>query len=527
MMTLLAKATLKVLQGLDQPARLPSRDKPRGVALILALVTIVILSTAVVEFAYATRLNLVLASNERDSLKSLYLARSGVNLSRLLLAFQFGLQEESRGTDDEMGRLIGRAMTRSNFQMYQYIDLLMGPFNSGRVETPIGGISLTEAGIGGFGNFTGRFDVKVLPEEGRIDINQFARDEIRSGDLLQLCSMILDTQYDGIFEQKDKAGELIDRATMLQYIVDYVDINEEAIVLGGDCTIRGTGGDERRAYDRDDSHDVRPRNAMLTHVEELYQVHGMSEAFMRAFKDQLTVYGVGRPNLNVIGAPVFYSVLCQNVEGGQTGRAGDGQPAGSICATNPQVAQEIFWYALALDGIRSFFEDPISVLLAYVGSTESKLLPSARTGQPVAFLNVSQLPSYLNDLKQNPILMAQFLNYSPAYQRLASMNPAMMIDPVNPQFPQWTVEFNRAGLLRSVTAKTPSVYRIRSSGVYGTTESKIEAVIDFSKTLRRLPNEKALIGRETDPEELQAIRGMLREETERMPKGRVLYWREN
>lgn len=46
-----------------------------------------------------------------------------------------------------MGRLIGRAMRRSNFQMYQYIDLLMGPFNSGKIESPIGGISLDETGV--------------------------------------------------------------------------------------------------------------------------------------------------------------------------------------------------------------------------------------------------------------------------------------------------------------------------------------------------------------------------------------------
>lgn len=535
MMSILAKITKQVIDGLDQPARMPfsaskthgRREKPRGVALILALVTIVILSTAVIEFVYATRLNLALASNERDNLKSYYFARSGVNLSRLLLAFQYALMDESRSADDEIGKAMARAMRSSNFQMYQYIDLLMGPFNSGRIETPIGGVSLSDAGIGGFGDFTGRFDVKVTPEDGRIDLNTFARDEIRHSDLLQLCSMFLDEQYDGIFEQNDKYGDILDRASVLQYIVDYIDLNEEGIALGGDCTIRGSSGDERRAYDRDDEHDIRPRNAALTHVEELYQVQGVSEAFMKAFKDQFTVYGVGRPNLNVIGAPVFYSVLCQNVQDGQTGRVGAGDQQSSVCASNPALGQQIFWFALALDGIRTFFEDPISVLLGYVGTTESKLLPSARRGQPVAFLNVSQFASYIDDLKTNPQLMAQFLQYSAAYQQLVSLNPSMYVDPLAPAFPAWTVEFNRAGLLRSVTAETPSIYRIRSTGTYGTTETRLEVVVDFKKTLRRLPNEDQMIGRESDPEVLQEIRSMLREETERMAKGRVLYWREN
>lgn len=531
----LAKTTKYVIDALDQPARLPfakdsdtgRRGRPRGVALILALVTIVILSTAVIEFVYATRLNLALSSNERDNLKSYYYARSGVNLSRLLIAFQYALMDESRSSDNEIARMMARAMRSSNFQMHQYIDLLMGPFNSGRIETPIGGISLSDVGIGGFGEFTGRFDVKVTPEEGRIDLNQFARPEVRGSDLLQFCSMFLDERYDEIFEQKDAYGEMLDRATVLQYIVDYIDTNEEGTALSADCTILGSMGDELRAYQRDDSHDIRPRNAALTHVEELYQVQGVTEVFMETFKDQLTVYGVGRPNLNVIGAPVFYSVLCQNVSDGQTGRVGAGNQAGSVCASNPMIGQQVFWFALALDGIREFFENPISVLLAYVGTTETRLLPSARTGQPTAFLNTSQLASYLEDLKANPSLMAQFLQYSSAYQQLVLTNPSLYIDPLAPAFPAWTVDFNRAGLLRSVTAETPSIYRIRSTGTYGTTETTLEVVVDFKKTLRRMPNEEQLIGRESDPEALEEIRTMLREETERMAKGRVLYWREN
>ncbi len=60
----------------------------RGVALILVLTTIAILTSIGVDFSYSSRVSLRLAENARDELRAYYLARSAVNLSRLLLHFQ-------------------------------------------------------------------------------------------------------------------------------------------------------------------------------------------------------------------------------------------------------------------------------------------------------------------------------------------------------------------------------------------------------------------------------------------------------
>jgi general secretion pathway protein K len=514
------------LEVTDRPVKTPDARRPRGVALLLSLVTIAILSAAVVEFSYQNRVNLALASNERDQLKAYFLARSAVNISKLLLSFQFALSSEARETEDDMGRLIGRAMRRSNFQMYQYIDLLMGPFNSGQIESPIGGISLNETGVEGFGDFTGEMNVKVVPEEGRFDVNSFAKAKLDEDDLSQMCVMLLDSQYDDLFERKDDNGELLDRATILQRIIDHVDANEESVVLGNDCTVRGSSGDEMRPYDGDigTRRKNRPPNRKVTHLQELYKVPGIGEDFMAAFEDQLTVYPVGKPNVNVAQAPVFYSVLCRHVR--VQNQNNDEGTALDLCARDPSVGMQVFWFALALDGVRAFFENPLSVLLAYVGSTESKLLPSAKKGQPVAFLSVSQFPNYVKDFQNSPPLMAQFVQYSPLYQQMALTNPKMVIDPLNPQFPAWTVDFDKSGLMKSVTVSTPKIYRIYATGQYGTTETTIEAVIDFDKTIRRLPDEDQLEVEATDDERFNELREALKEQRKSMPKGRWLYWRE-
>ncbi len=528
---LIAKPTMRVLAAVDRPATHPlAAGRQRGVALLLALITITVLSAAVVEFAYTTRVNVNLSVNSADKLRSYYLARSSVNLSKLLLAFQYALQDESRQagsgqSGDDMARLISTAMRRSNFQMYQYVDLLMKPFNSGKLESPVGGIDLKETGVEGFGDIAGHFDVTIKPEEGKFDLNRFARDKVDEADIQELCAMTLDKTYDSIFEQKDKNGNTLDRATVISRIVNYIDTNTVGLQLTPQCTVRSRSGDETRPYERLDN-DVKPRNAKLTHLAELYQVPGVTEAFMNAFGDELTVYPVGRPNLNVATAPIFYSVLCRNVRLQQVSRNAVDQSAFNLCASSPQVRSEVLLMALALDGVRQFFSNPMSVLMAYVGTTESKLLPSAKKGQPVAFLSVSQLPSYIQDFQHNPDLMAQFMMYSPTYQQLVAQNPQMQIDPLNPNFPKWTVTYDRTGLMRSASSRTPSIYRIEGKGTYGNSETTIDTVVDFSETVRRLPNEKQLTENVDDPDQVKELKKALRETRKNMPRGRVLYWRE-
>ncbi|RDV38559.1 hypothetical protein DV096_07030 [Bradymonadaceae bacterium TMQ3] len=522
MLRAIATITRSLLIVLDRPVASPLKGRPRGVALMVVLITLAILSTAVVEFAYSARVNLAMATNERDKLKSYYLAKSGMNLSRLLLSFQYALQDESRQTDDEMGQMIGRAMRRSNFQLYQYMDILLGPFNTGRVEIPLASIDLSAMGVNGFGEFTGNFDVEVTPEEGRIDINGFADEEIDEGDLLLLCAMMLDTRYDSIFEVKDEHGETMSRARVMERLIDFVDLDQEQITIGEDCTIQGSGGDEQRPYDRDDS-EIEPRNARLTHVEEMYRIMGVSEAFMEVFGEAFTVYGVNRPNPNVASFPVFYAILCQNLE--LEGVDSQGQGLGSLCANNPMVSQQVMYFAMALDGVRAFFENPLSMFMAYVGSSESRLLPSAEVGQPVAYLRVSQLPEYIDDFKENPQIMAQFISYSPTYQLMVLENPQLAIEPMAPAFPAWAVSFNRQGLMRSISTNQSTIYRITSTGTYGSSKAEIEAVVDFGKTQRRTPDERLLEDQEEDSEEASELRTALREQREEMARGRVLYWR--
>lgn len=531
---MMAAATRSVLRPLDRPARSPLERRPSGVALIVALVTITVLSAAVTEYAYSSRINLKMSVNATNKVKSYFLARSAINLSQLLVNFQYSLENAATEADESETAsagacnpgMISVAMRRSNFQIYQYMDLLMRPFNSGSLETPVGGLDLESSGAKGFAGVHGNFDVNIAPESGKFNVNRFAKQQVGQDDLQEFCGLVTDSRYADVFRDGEgETGEL-NSFRILRYIVDYIDFNETELPLTQECVLEQAGNSpESTRYD-DPELDIEPRNAKLTHTAELHQVYGVTEEFMRAFGEELTVYPVGKPNANMAEFPVFFSILCRNARLAQSADVG-GTRGFTVCQQSPEIALQVMYFAMALEGIRKFFEDPISVLMAYVGSTQSRLLPSAKKGQPVAFLRSSQVHSYLEDLRQNPQLMAQFLQFSPAYRRLATQSQQLRVDPRAPNFPNWAITFDRTGIIRAVSTQTPSIYRLTATGTYQSTETSIETVIDFGEPIRELPTTEQIEQRATgDSDRTEQLTEALQERQNTMPKGRVLYWRE-
>ncbi len=80
------KSPLPLGEGQGEGNTLSTRE--RGVAMLIAVVAIAVLTAVATEFAYNSRVELQLATNQRDEIRAYYLARSGIGLSRLLLRFQ-------------------------------------------------------------------------------------------------------------------------------------------------------------------------------------------------------------------------------------------------------------------------------------------------------------------------------------------------------------------------------------------------------------------------------------------------------
>lgn len=83
-------------------------QRERGAALLMVIATIAILTAVAVDLAYNTRVSLHTAANARDELRAYYLAKSAVNLSRLVIHFQHQLDQTTAGLGN-LGSMLGAA----------------------------------------------------------------------------------------------------------------------------------------------------------------------------------------------------------------------------------------------------------------------------------------------------------------------------------------------------------------------------------------------------------------------------------
>jgi len=288
------------------------RHGERGLALLMVLVTVAILTAIVVDFAYRVRIDVQVAANVRDRVRAYYLARSAMNLSRLVLFFQ-----------GQVDRLTGGVV-----KLYQLIPIesdLAKALTSGELGQALG----TEGSElpGGFGPFTGSFHAEITDEYSKINVN--ALDSITSiaapvaG---QILALIGGPRYAPMFEEPDADGQYTTPADVVLAMHDWIDadttqdsFNPE--VLAADPFSQslvfapGTAAEDSRYDMLDDPY--QNKNDPFFSVDELYLVRGVDDDFMDAFADKLTVYTDPALLLNItsVNDPVMMlSLLCLQPE---------------------------------------------------------------------------------------------------------------------------------------------------------------------------------------------------------------------
>jgi general secretion pathway protein K len=225
---------------------MPIKDN-RGVALVLVLVVIALLVSLVVDFTYTMQVDMTLAANQRDEIKALYTARSGVELARLTL--QDDDNEYDAGDED-----------------WALFDGLPGYIAE---------------------DDEGRFHGTITDEESKFPIHALVNDQ-------GLVVPARLEQLERLFILLDIDLELIDP------IVDWLDPDDTA----------GPSGAED-AYYEGLTPPYPCKDGPLASVEELLLVKGMTEAIFHGDDERegllqyFTIHSDGKININTASAVVL------------------------------------------------------------------------------------------------------------------------------------------------------------------------------------------------------------------------------
>lgn len=267
----------------------------RGVALLMVLATLSVLSAVVVEFAYHSNVTYNLALNDLDRTQAYYLAQSGLSFSKLVLKFDKEVQKIAKDAHGKTGKDV---MVPALYEMIP-IDTALFRAASGlsaaqEEEGPpqedlseegggeaAGGLGLIDlSGAEEFLDFPGDFSVEISSEDSKLNLNAFYNmsPKQKSYDRLKstLYHLLATPEFEGLFEDRYRGAK-----DLAQNIVDYID--KDDVYNEADGQERGREGGS--------AGDTSMKNGKFISVEELTLVPGMTDAVFQKLKNYVTAYG--------------------------------------------------------------------------------------------------------------------------------------------------------------------------------------------------------------------------------------------
>lgn len=287
------------------------RHGERGVALLMVLGALALLTVMLTEFQDASSAELGSSLAARDQVRAEYAARSGVNLTRLLIAAEPTIRTN-------LVMLTGD----TQIPVWEYTDVILGAFNdedNGGTFEGVSGMRVADGrnlGMEGAG-----FELVVVDEDSKINLNTAARADAFSQKRMaeQLISMIGGIQHNEFFDEaQDEKGNRLDRLTVCSALIDWVDPNtdRDACDAGETATASAPEDSYYQLLDKP----YRRKNAAFDSLEELHLVQGISEEFYQRFffpdaDDEksrvVTVWGAGKVNVNSANARTLLALVCQ------------------------------------------------------------------------------------------------------------------------------------------------------------------------------------------------------------------------
>ena len=289
------------------------RQKRRsGVALLVAITTIAILTVLVTEVTYIARMRLLTASNQRDRVQAFWLAKSGIGLYQLILAANKELGRNSFiqefGLGDSLWQMIPGISTGTMRMLFVSEapgeSLEKEDIEEFKQEGTVSEAVMEKSREGGlfsdrnFLDFPGDFSAEVVDMESKIDINQLGSE----GDVLQdsataqmLYSLMSGEENDQWFLERN-----IDRWEIIGNLKDWIDADG--------YRSGGLGGQEDSLYQTYDPPYL-TKNAKFDTTEEIRLVDGWEGEVWEKYGDRLTIWANGKLNLSSLDKDMHFGII--------------------------------------------------------------------------------------------------------------------------------------------------------------------------------------------------------------------------
>jgi len=295
-----------------------SRKSEGGIALLMVITTLMFMTVLVADLNYGARVRLLMAAHQRDEAQAYWLARTGTNLYALILAANKELAKNDMLASSSamfgvnLGDALWQMIPAINTGLLRMLfafggsvdDEELEEFAEEGVSDEVREISMEGGGRfddKNFLDFDGDFSATIVDEESKVSIAALGKGVPESGDwrddvaVQQLLGLMSGEENDQWFYDRN-----IDRWDVIGHLKDWTDADT--------AVSSGQGSYEDNFYNNLDSPYL-AKNAPFDSKEEIRLVEGWQDDVYERFRDQITIYGNGRVNINTASDDVIKGLI--------------------------------------------------------------------------------------------------------------------------------------------------------------------------------------------------------------------------
>ena len=458
-------------------SRRQSPNNQRGVALIITLTAIAVLSLVIIDLSRQVNLHLDQGVFVRDEVRANALADTALDMTRACL-------------DRKAWGALGAF--QSKVDLNRLCNLMLGIFIRGSLDLPVGGLSVPLEGVEGLKIANGEVtEVDITPEASYISLvglacpppnlalleeqqnqadaaqnmrnGQGGQAPTAGGDPLncpqrvsttrQLRSLFCDPKVAHIFETEQPDGQRYTREEVIGNLVDWIDPDDNRVSIDPfTWRFQEGAGEGEDSYYRDSEERYRSKDSMFDSVEELRLVRGVSDELYAFLKDRVSVHASKKINMNTASADVIAALLQAHTQRFQLTES-------SVCgeeSTSADMGRELFSrYARIIIDARTSLQFNRMMSGNFLGQTfrrPNEFLGVAR--DPMRIITSSSMGQMIDPLQ---ILMMRYQMTDLQYQFIQA----------DVQWPQ---------LVRSLGTKD-QIFRLTVKGKLGEMTRRVTAVL--------------------------------------------------